>query len=41
MLVFQNHVIFYRYLKSSQKVTISKVIDGRRDYGRIFKDLLK
>jgi plasmid stabilization system protein ParE len=41
VLVFQNHVIFYRYLKSSQKVIIAKVIDGRRDYGRILKDLLK
>jgi plasmid stabilization system protein ParE len=41
MLVFQKHLIFYRYLKLEQKVIIARVIDGRRDYGRIFKNLLK
>jgi plasmid stabilization system protein ParE len=41
MLAFQNHVIFYRYRKRDQKVIIARVIDGRRDYGRMFKDILK
>jgi plasmid stabilization system protein ParE len=41
MLVFQNHVIFYRYRNRDQKVIISRVIDGRRDYGRVFKEVLK
>ena len=40
-LVFRNHVIFYRYQRREQKVIITRVIDGRRNYGRIFKDLLK
>jgi plasmid stabilization system protein ParE len=41
MLVFQNHVVFYRCRKREQKVTIARVIDGRRDYGRVFKGVLK
>jgi plasmid stabilization system protein ParE len=40
MLVFQNHVVFYRYRKLEQKVVIARLIDGRRDYGRIFKEVL-
>jgi plasmid stabilization system protein ParE len=41
MLGFRNHVIFYRHNKSTQKVIIAKVVDGRRDYGRLFEDILK
>jgi plasmid stabilization system protein ParE len=41
MLAFQNHVIFFRYREREQQVIIVRVIDGRRNYGRIFKDLLK
>ena len=41
MLVFRNHVILYRYRKRDQKVIITKVVDGRRDYGRLFNNILK
>ena len=41
VLVFRSHLIFYRHDSAANAVTIAKVIDGRRDYGRLFKDFLK
>ena len=34
-LVFRNHLIFYRYDQTANRVTIVTVLDGRRDVERL------
>ena len=38
VLVIRNHVVLYRYDAGARKVTVARVIDGRRDIAALLRD---
>jgi toxin ParE1/3/4 len=39
-LVCSNHIMLYRHDKSANEIQIAAVVDGRRDYSRLFNELI-